>query len=418
VETFGLRTERPPSAAFVNTYPPRRCGIATFAQDLTIAISGRDSGLVHGRAMAVDVVAVDAERRGFPAEVRFRLDPDVRSEYLDTARRLNERAYDVVSVQHEFGIYGGQDGEWILDLLGALDAPIVTTLHTVLAHPSARQQRIIEEIGKLSSRVVVLSRAAASRLAPIYRLNTESVEVVPHGVPDLPFVDPELRKPEFGLAGRPTLLSFGLLGPGKGFELAIEAMTTVVARVPDCIYVILGSTHPELRRREGEQYRDRLTVLVRERGLAEHVRFVDAFVDLPTLGRWLQAADVYVTPYPGAEQVVSGTLAYALGAGKALVSTPYAYARELLADGRGQLVPFGDAGALGQAVAHFLSDQAARDRARSLAYRYGRSMTWAVVGDRYRQIFADVAAARGSVQRPVQVPRPRHGPGLAPCLEA
>jgi glycosyltransferase involved in cell wall biosynthesis len=316
---------------------------------------------------------------------------------------MNERNYDVVALQHEFGIYGGDEGEWILDLMGRLDAPIVTTLHTVTADPSPRKRSIIEEIGRLSSRIVVLSHAAASRLGPIYGVDPDLVEVIPHGVPDLQFIDPEVRKPEFGLAGRPTLLSFGLLGPGKGFELAIEAMTSVASAVPDSIYVVLGSTHPELRRRHGEQYREWLTALVGKRGLADHVRFVDAYVDQATLGRWLQAADVYVTPYPGAEQVVSGTLAYALGAGKALVSTPYAYARELLANGRGELVPFGDAARLGQAITRFLSDSVARDRARRLAYEHGRGMIWPVVGERYRQVFGDLVRHPRHTPAPVSV---------------
>ena len=396
------RGQRPVLAGFVNTYPPRQCGIATFARDLATAVVDDPAA---DQPAVVEVVAVDAERRDFPGEVRLRLNPDVRAEYDATARRMNERNYNVVAVQHEYGIYGGDDGEWILDLLERVDAPIVTTLHTVLARPSAPQRRIVEEIGRLSARVVVLSGAAAGRLGPIYRVDPELVEVIPHGVPDLPFIDPELRKPEFGLAGRPTLLSFGLLGPGKGFELAIEAMTRVVSVVPDAVYVILGSTHPELRRREGEQYRDRLTALVHDRGLSEHVQFVDSYVDQATLGRWLQSADVYVTPYPGAEQVVSGTLAYALGAGKAIVSTPYAYARELLADGRGELVPFGDPAALARSVASLLSDPIARDRARRRAYQYGRAMTWPAVGDRYRGVFADAVADRSRAVRPVRVQR-------------
>ncbi len=407
VEIFGA--DRPTTAGFVNTYPPRQCGIATFARDLAAATLGVPDRAVGLRAasssVSVEVVALDAERRDFPDEVRLRLNPDERAEYVAIARRMNERHYDVVSVQHEFGIYGGEDGEWILDLLERLEAPIVTTLHTVLAQPSANQRRIIEEIGRLSSRVVVLSRAAASRLGPIYRVDPALIEVVPHGVPDLGFVDPETRKPEFGLAGRPVLLSFGLLSPGKGFELAIEAMASVVRVVPDTVYVILGSTHPELRRREGEQYREALTARARTLGLEDHVRFVDSYVDQPTLGRWLQAADVYVTSYPGADQVASGTLAYALGAGKALVSTPYAYARELLADGRGQLVPFGEPEALADAVAQFLTDPAVRDRARRLAYRHGRSMTWPVVGERYRQVFADVIDRRSRAQRSVGTPQ-------------
>ena len=394
-------------AAFVGTYPPRQCGIATFTSDLAEAVTGptpapavladrrpvwaRVGGPARSSA-TVDIVAIDEEERDFPAEVRLRLRPDWPADYLGVADRLNRTDYDVVSVQHEFGIYGGPDGVHVLHLLDELEVPVVTTFHTVRAHPSDHQRRILREIGRSSSRVVVLSEAAARRLPPIYDIDPAIVRVIPHGVPDLPFVDPETIKPLVGLAGRPTVLSFGLLGPGKGLELAIRAMSGVVREVPNACYVILGATHPDLRSREGEAYRESLKALVADLGLGRHIQFVDAYVDLATLGRWLQAADVFVTPYPGAEQVVSGTLAYALGTGKALVSTPYAYARELLANGRGQLVPFGDSTAMGREIGRFLTDQGARDRARLLAYEHGRKMTWPVVGAAYRRLFAEVVA--------------------------
>ena len=390
-------------AAFVGTYPPRQCGIATFTSDLAEAVTApaplADRAAVWARAggparssASVDIVAIDDEERDFPAEVRLRLRPDRPADYLGVADRLNRTGYDVVSVQHEFGIYGGPDGVHVLDLLDELEVPVVTTFHTVRAHPSDHQRRILREIGRSSSRVVVLSEAAARRLPLIYDIDPATVQVIPHGVPDLPFVDPETIKPLVGLSGRPTVLSFGLLGPGKGYELAIRAMSGVVREVPNACYVILGATHPDLRRREGEAYRESLKALVTDLELGRHIQFEDAYVDLPTLGRWLQAADVFVTPYPGAEQVVSGTLAYALGTGKALVSTPYAYARELLAGGRGQLVPFGDSLVMGREIGRFLTDQGARDRARRLAYEHGRKMTWPVVGRAYRKLFAEVVA--------------------------
>lgn len=393
----------PIRAAFVGTYPPRQCGIATFTRDLAEAVAAPAPTVERGPTWAwaggwarpsaiVDVVAVDADDRVFPAQVRLRLRPDRPADYLAVADRLNRATYAVVSVQHEFGIYGGRDGERVLDLLDQLKTPIVTTLHTVLAHPSDGQRRILREIGRSSSRVVVLSQAAADRLPAIYDIDPAAVTVIPHGVPDLRFVDPQAIKPFVGLTGRATVLSFGLLSPGKGYELAIRAMAAVVREVPNACYVILGATHPELRRREGEAYRESLHALVAELGLGDHVRFVDAYVDRSTLGLWLQAADVFVTPYPGAEQVVSGTLAYALGTGKAIVSTPYAYARELLADGRGRLVPFGDSKALGREISQFLNDDRARDRARRLAYAYGRRMIWPVVGAAYRRLFAEVVA--------------------------
>jgi glycosyltransferase involved in cell wall biosynthesis len=338
----------------------------------------------------VDIVAVDYQPRDFPAEVRFRLDPDRPADYLAAAHRVNQAAYDVLSLQHEFGIYGGRDGERIIALLDELQIPAVTTLHTVLAHPSDHQRSVIRRIAAASSRLVALSNGAARTLSEAYGIDRGQIRVIPHGVPDLAFVDPETVKPLVGLTGRPTVLSFGLLGPGKGYELAIRAMTEVVAQAPDAVYVILGATHPELRRREGEAYRLGLQRLVGQLQLEGHVRFIDAYVDRAMLGRWLQAADLFVTPYPGAEQAVSGTLAYALGSGKAIVSTPYAYARELLADGRGRLVPFGDSAALGREIADLLTDRSARDEARRRAYAYGRRMTWPRVGQAYRALFHEV----------------------------
>ncbi len=392
---------RPMRAAFVGTYPPRQCGIATFTQDLAAAVGATPASpsreatwaqpAAPGRPRAVvEIVAVDYEEREFPAEVRYRLDPDRPADYLRVADQLNRAGPDVVSLQHEFGIYGGADGERVLDLLDELEVPVVATLHTVLRKPSAQQRRILRRIAQRAARTVVLSRASAATLATAYDIDPARIQMIPHGVPDLAFVDPEKVKPLVGLAGRPTVLSFGLLGPGKGYELAIRAMATVVDESPDACYVILGATHPELRRREGEAYRESLTAIVTALGLQAHVQFVDAYVDLPTLGRWMQAADVFVTPYPGAEQAVSGTLAYALGTGKALVSTPYAYAEELLADGRGRLVPFGDSRALGAEIGDFLTDTAARDAARRRAYAYGRRMTWQTVGQQYRDLFVRV----------------------------
>ncbi len=386
--------------ALVGTYPPRQCGIATFGRDLAGAMDdgtgGRDlaqpASWLDRPLATVGVVAADDEERDFPDEVLWRLDTSRPADYVAVADRLNRSQVDAVLLQHEFGIYGGPDGERVLDLVGELDVPLVTTLHTVLPQPSANQRRILIELAERSERLVVLSGLAAITLAESYGLDPRLIQVIPHGVPDLALVDPETVKPLVGLAGRPTVLSFGLLGPGKGYELAIRAMADVIRLVPDACYVILGTTHPELRRREGEAYRDSLKALVRELGLGASVRFVDEFVDPATLGRWLQAADVFVTPYPGADQAVSGTLAYALGTGKALVSTPYPYARELLAEGRGRLVPFGDSAALGREIGGFLTDRAARDEARRRAYAYGRAMTWPNVGAAYRDLLAEVAA--------------------------
>ncbi len=387
--------------ALIGTYPPRQCGIATFTQDLAAAVAevrpgahlspNRPRSMAIG-ATSVEVVAVDYESRVFPPEVRLRLDPDRASDYVRAADYLNRAGLDAVSLQHEFGIYGGRDGNLVLSLIDELEVPLISTLHTVLQRPSDHQRAVLRRVAQGSSRIIVLADSAATTLTDVYAISPDRIRVVPHGVPDLPFADPDPVKPVVGLPGRPIVLSFGLLGPGKGYELAIRAMAGVVQESPAACYVILGATHPELLRSQGDSYRHSLQALTQELRLGDHVRFVDRYVDLPTLGRWLQAADVFVTPYPGAEQAVSGTLAYALGTGKAVVSTPYAYARELLADGRGQLVPFGDSEALGRAIGTYLTDRPKRDEARRRAYAYGRRMTWDRVGAEYRRLMAEVRA--------------------------
>ena len=374
--------------AFVATYPPRRCGIATFTHDLASVVGGGE------------VVVLDPpDHRGpYPPEVHHRIRRDEPSDYARAANTLRHCRIDVVSVQHEFGIWGGDDGAAVLDFVGALDAPSVVTLHTVLRHPTRNQRRIIVELVGASTATVVMSRSAAVLLANVYGIDPGRVVIIPHGVPNLPLVDPETMKPTLGLAGRSVILSFGLLGQGKGYETVLEAMPAVVAAVPDVSYVVLGATHPNLLRTEGEAYRRSLEERVGRLGLTDHVRFEDRFVGRVELGRWLEAADIFVTAYPNLEQIASGTLAYALGAGRAIVSTPYAYASELLADGRGLLVAPGSPAALADAFIGLLRDPQRRARLGRRAYEHGRAMIWSEVGATYRTLFARVAA--GPVRRP------------------
>ncbi len=380
--------------AIVGTYPPRRCGIATFSRDLVAATVGT------GRVEA-SVIALDDEPRPFPPEVIGRIRPSVPGDHAWSGDRLSELPVDVVSVQHEFGIFGGDDGEGVLDLVDRVSQPIVATLHTVLVDATRRQRRIIAHLAERSARIVVMSEAAADRLVERYPVAREDVEVIPHGVPDLSHVEPHIAKRLLGEdAGRPLVLSFGLLGPGKGFELAIRAMVEVARHVRGVRYVILGATHPEQRRVNGEAYRETLQALTADLGLSDTVELIDEFVEPARLGSWLQAADVYVTPYPGAEQIASGTLAFAIGAGDAIVSTPFSYAREILADGRGTLVPFGDPRAMGGAITRFLIDRGARDAARERAYAFGRSMIWQSVGARYAELFEELLG-RETVDRSI-----------------
>jgi glycosyltransferase involved in cell wall biosynthesis len=299
---------------------------------------------------------------------------------------------EAVSVQHEYGIWGPDDGEGILDFLAALSVPAVATLHTVLRHPSSPQRRIMAGILDSTAAVVVMSKAAAVILGDSYGANPTKVRIIPHGVPDLPLVEPDSVKPALGLRGRHVLLSFGLVGPSKGYEAVIEALPAVVRAVPDARYVILGATHPELLRNEGERYRTRLQTLAADLGMTEHVLFIDRFVDQLELSQWLEAADVFVTPYPNLEQIVSGTLSYAMAAGKASVSTPFLYASEILADGRGRLVPAGDPAAMGGALIDLLMDRGLRDTMAQRAYVHGRGMIWSRVAADYERLFTMLRA--------------------------
>lgn len=338
----------------------------------------------------------------YPPEVRHLIRKDVRADYVETARALN-RAVDIVSVQHEYGIWGGEDGAHVLDFVRSLNVPAVATMHTVLRDPSRGQRSVLAELAALADASVVMSQAAADLLIRQYSVEPGRVHVIPHGVPDLPFIESFRVKPSFGLTGRDVILSFGLLGPGKGYELAIDALPAVVAERPSALYVILGATHPDLIRGEGEAYRQSLIDQVDRLGLQRHVRFVDKFVDLSELSRWLEAADVVVTPYPNLDQIVSGTLSYAMGAGRAIVSTPYAYAAEILADGRGLLVPPGSPAELAAALTSLILDPALRTTIGTRAFAHSRRMVWAAVGTEYRRLFARVSADQEPVatQRPV-----------------
>lgn len=375
----------------MSTYTPHRCGIATYTNDLATSAGRHQIVALHPRSGPA----------AYPKEVRHCIRRDVRQDYLDVADALNASNIDVVSIQHEYGIWGGDDGVHVLDFVRALRRPVVTTLHTVLRTPTPAQRRILASLVAMSTTTVVMSKAAASLLERSYGVGNGSVDVVPHGVPDLPLVDPDGVKPRLGLAGRKVILSFGLLGPGKGYESAIAAMPTVIDAVPSALYIILGATHPDLLLREGEAYRRRLEAEALAVGVADGVRFVDRFVGRVELGAWLEAADVFVTPYPNLDQIVSGTLSYAMGSGKAIVSTPYAYARERLADGRGSLVPAGSPQALAAAFIELLSN---RDRRMTLgrrAYAYSRGMVWSKVGAEYARIFARAALQVSPHRRPL-----------------
>jgi glycosyltransferase involved in cell wall biosynthesis len=373
--------------AFVSTYPPQLCGIATFTGDLAAAV---------GSHAVVAIQPPELFGSHLP-EVDRGIRRDVAGDYTRAAAWLNTSGSQVVSIQHEYGIWGGPDGAHVLDLVRTLRRPSVATLHTVLQHPTPSQHRILAELVGAVEATVVMSASAADLLTHAYGIAPSRVEIVPHGVPTLPLVDPEGVKPELGLEGRTVILSFGLLGPGKGYEAVIAALPALVRAVPEVLYVIVGATHPELLRREGESYRQSLETLAVRLGVADHVRFEGRFVDAAELHTWLLAADVFVTPYPNLEQIVSGTLSYAMSAGKAIVSTPFAYASERLAQGRGRLVEPGSTTSLAGALLDLAQDPAMRRELGQRAYDHSRGMHWSEVAVAYRRIFERVARGSSSI---------------------
>jgi glycosyltransferase involved in cell wall biosynthesis len=335
----------------------------------------------------------------YPIEVHHRIRKDEQADHVRIASALG-RCVGVVSIQHEYGIWGGEDGGHVIDFVRSLDVPSVVTLHTVLQQPTPGQRAVLSDLVALTDATVVMSRSAADLLTTAYGVDRGRVRVIPHGVPDLPLVDAESVKPDLGVAGRQVILSFGLLSPGKGYELAFAALPDVVAAHPTVLYVVLGATHPDLIRTQGEDYRKSLMDTVAKLGLGDHVRFVDRFVGRVELTQWLEAADVFVTPYPNLDQIVSGTMSYAMGAGRAIVSTPYAYARELLAEGRGILVPPASSAALATALNEVLGDSDLRAAIGRQAYEYSRGMVWSAVGAKYGDLFAQVATPVQSTARP------------------
>ncbi len=377
-----------PAVCLVGTAPPRRCGIATFTGDLGGAITA-----LQPETPAVQVALTDVGGAyAYGPEVVFEVQAPQRSDYRTAAGFLNTAAVDVVCVQHEFGIFGGPAGRHVDELLDHLQVPIVTTLHTVLAHPSAEQRAATRRVADRSDVLVVLADRAVELLVEGCGIDPAKVRVIPHGVPAAPELDQDAAKASLGLSGRTVLLTFGLLGPDKGIEVVLAALPDLVAADPALLYVVLGATHPHVLRDHGDVYRDSLVAQVCALGLEDNVLLVDRYAELEELCRYLAASDVYVTPYHSTEQIVSGTLAYAVGMGCAVVSTPYPYATELLGGGRGVLFPFADSAALVGALASLLADEPARRAMQERARDHGRTMTWPAVAAAYRQLFAEVVA--------------------------
>jgi glycosyltransferase involved in cell wall biosynthesis len=385
----------PSRIAVIGNYLPRQCGIATFTTDLCDAI-----GSAYGTAQLLAVPVNDPESRySYPARVRFEITEGDPSSYEDAADFLNFSNVDLVCLQHEYGIFGGPAGSHILRLLRRLKMPLVTTLHTVLREPDANQRVVMDEIAALSDRLIVMSEHSSRFLRDVFCVPEEKIDIIPHGVPDLPFGDPNYYKDSSGTEGKAVLLTFGLLSPNKGIESVIEALPRIVAQHPEAVYVIAGATHPHIRRREGDQYRLQLQALARKRGVEHHVIFHNRFVSPEEMAQFIGCADIYITPYRYEAQAVSGTLAYALGAGKAIISTPYWHASELLSDDRGVLVPFEDSTAIAEAAIELLDNEASRHAMRKRAYLYGRDMVWNKVAESFMNTFVRARSDRMSTPR-------------------
>ncbi len=376
--------------AFIGNYSPRQCGIATFTTDLCEAIATQFPGTT---CIALPVNDVETGY-AYPPRVRFELiEKDINS-YHRAADFLNINDVDMVCMQFEYGIFGGKAGSHIISLLRELRMPIVTTLHTILKNPNPDQKRVLEEVAALSDRLVVMSELGSEFLQSIYKVTPEKIDIIPHGIPDVPFVDPSFNKDLFGVEGKTVLLSFGLLSASKGIETVISAMPEIVARYPDSVYIIVGATHPHVIQHEGETYRLSLQWLAQQKGVESNVIFYNRFVSLEELVEFISAADIYITPYLNEAQITSGTLAYTLGAGKAVISTPYWYAQEMLSDGRGVLVPFRDHEALAKQVINLLDNEAERHAMRKRAYMFGRAMIWSKVAQRYMESFERARSER------------------------
>ena len=375
--------------AFLGDHLPRQCGIATFTSDICEAVAAQ-----YPQCQCV-VGAVNDRPEGYdyPAQVRFEIDEKELDSYRRAADFLNINNVEVVSVQHEFGIYGGPAGSHLLAFLRDVHMPVVTTLHTVLQDPNPDQRAVMKQLDTLSNRFIVMADRGKHFLEEIYGIATEKIDVIPHGIPDIPFIDPNFNKDQFGVEGKTVLLTFGLLSPNKGIEYVIEALPAILAQHPNVVYIVLGATHPNLLAREGESYRLKLERLAEDRGVTRNVIFYNRFVTIEELKEFIGAADIYITPYLNESQITSGTLAYSFGAGKAVISTPYWHAKELLANDRGILVPFANAEAIAEGVNRFLSDPVLMTATRKRAWKLGREMIWSVVAQRHMESFERARAS-------------------------
>lgn len=366
----------------LGTCLPRKCGIATFTADLSRSLTDLDLGLTVESIAMIDRTGIP-----YPPEVRFEIPESDESAYRRTADWVNQPGYDILSIQHEYGIFGGEAGSYLMNLVREVKMPIVTTLHTVLENPSPAQKQVMDELLGLSERIIVMSERAVGFLSHVHQIPASKIDLIPHGIPTVDLANGSTFRNTLGIKG-PMILTFGLLSPDKGIQYMIEAMVPILAQHPDAVYVVVGATHPNVAAYSGEEYRESLVQLTQDLGIESQVRFVDRFVSSDELVQYLGAMDYYVTPYLNPKQITSGTLAYSFAAGKAVISTPYCYAEELLADGRGVLVPFRDAHALAEAILGLEANPAGRAQMGRRAAEKGDQMRWPNVGLRYLESFS------------------------------
>ncbi|MCF8069248.1 MAG: glycosyltransferase family 4 protein [Desulfobacterales bacterium] len=386
------------SIAVIGNYLPRQCGIATFTTDLVESLSKEAPDIQCWAAAMND----KPDGYSYPEKVRFEINQNKLADYSDASQFLNISQTDIVCVQHEYGLFGGSAGSHLLKLLGDLRMPVVTTLHTVLKDPSPDYRDVMCKLASLSEKLVVMSRKAFHFLKGIYAVPEDKIVFIHHGIPDTPFIDPSFHKDKFDVESKKVLLTFGLLSPNKGIENVLKALPEVIKKHPDVAYIILGATHPHILKMHGDEYRIMLQQLVRKLNIGEHVIFKNRFVELKELCEYLGIADIYVTPYLEEAQITSGTLAYAMGTGKAIISTPYWYATEMLAEGRGRIVPFNNPDAMAKQIIDLLDNDVERHAMRKKAYMFSRDAVWKEVSRKYLQIFSEVRQNR------TRKPRPRH----------
>jgi glycosyltransferase involved in cell wall biosynthesis len=400
--------------AFLGDYLPRKCGIATFTTDLRTAVARE---FPDSQCLVVPINDVEGGY-DYPPEVRFEIEEQELASYLRAADFLNITEVDVLCVEHEFGIYGGAAGAHVLALLHEVRMPIVTTLHTILKEPNSEQRRVLDELIRLSTRLIVMTEKGREFLSDVYHAPNEKIDLIPHGIPDTAFVDSELFKDEFGVAGKQVLLTFGLLSPNKGIEYALQALPNILKDFPNTVYIVVGQTHPSLLRDEGELYRLSLERMAKDLGVQKNVVFFNQFVEQDELMRFIGAADIYLTPYLTEAQITSGTLAYAFGAGNAVVSTPYWHAKELLGNDRGKLVPFRDSQGIATAVKQLLHDENHRQVLRKSAYQIGRTMVWEAVARLYMKSFHQAGIEHSFVgQKSSPIKTLDEQPGQLPSLK-